>query len=284
MTENKYQSIFNIFRENHPPKGMLVNGKKWEYLTGGDSSEAILLLHGGGSIAEATFRFFIDFEKNYKVIAPTLPNTLATVEDVMNGLLEIMAAEGVSKVSIVGFSMGGMVAQAFIRKYPERVNKLILFVSMLPSPDYAKKYSRYRRYMSLFPKSWVSYLSKLSLKKQITAENVIAPLEEKTFWKDFFSWTFDSGKMDKSTLLSTSDVLVDYFQNYKFNPDDLNEWNGSILIYEAEKDKVVNEKERQNLRSLYPNAEIITLENSGHFGLGLVQPEEIINKMLIFLK
>ena len=51
------------------------------------------------------------------------PYTMEALADDVNALLETLR---IQKVSLGGFSMGGYVALAFYRKYPERVDKLLL--------------------------------------------------------------------------------------------------------------------------------------------------------------
>lgn len=281
---NKYQAQFDTFLNNHSIRTVTTQKALWEYYSGGSGSDAILMLHGGGSIAEATYRYFLEFEKEYKVIAPTMPASLSTVRDAIDGINAILDNEGIRKVHILGFSMGGMIAQAYLREYPEKVESLVLFVSMLPSVRYIKKFSKARNTIARFPAFLVNWISKFSLRRQILAENVEIDNEEREFWVNVFQWTFDSGKMNKDTLVSTATVLLDYYKNYNFEINDLDNWNRKILIYEAEKDRIVDEVERERLKQAYKNAEIITLKNSGHFGLGLIKPEEIIKKMLTFFK
>ncbi len=283
MEPNSYKKQFTDFLNTHKEKQITLTNTTWQYFLSGYGKEAVLILHGGGSIAEAAFPYILEFEKKYTVIAPTLPGTLETTQDAINGILAILNFEQIEKVHIIGFSMGGMIAQTFIRKFPERVSSLILFVTMLPSESYAKKYARYGKMIGMFPKSWVKWLSKRSLRKQILSEKVPASKDEKDFWVDFFAWTFDMDKMNKDTLVSTSNVLVDYFDNYEFTPEDLKDYNGKILIFESDKDKVVVETERELLKKLYPHSQIITMQNSGHFGVGLLQPQVVIKQMMDFL-
>jgi aminoacrylate hydrolase len=277
------QQQFDLFLQTHKPKAIATPKGTWEYIKSGAGKETFLLLPGGGSTAEATFKYVIELEKEYTVIIPTLPDHLETVQDGIDGLLAILGAENIQKTHILGFSMGGMLAQVFVRKYPEIVQKLILFVSMLPSKHYAKRYRKYRMGISFFPQWVFKMISKYSTKKQILSEKVPVSTEEKQFWVKLFAWMFDSEKINKRTLISTAKVLEDYFRNYEFTENDLASFSGQILIIEAEKDNVVEENERERLKILYPYAELVTFPNSGHFGFGLFQIDEVFAVIKQFL-
>ncbi|WP_227379812.1 alpha/beta fold hydrolase [Haladaptatus halobius] len=242
-----------------------------------------MILHGGGSVGEASFRYILSLSEEYKVIAPTLPVGVSTVEDTVKGLHTICEKEDIEEVHFLGFSQGGMIAQCFVRAHPELTQSLILFVSMGPSQDYAKKFNQYRTMIGLVPAPLFRLLSKYFITKQISAESVNSSEAEKEFWLTFSREMFESRRMNKELMLSQTDVLIDYFENYRFTKDDLETWDGAILIIEAENDRIVSDKERQDLKELYPQVKTILLENSGHFGTGLLQPMEIINKISEFV-
>jgi pimeloyl-ACP methyl ester carboxylesterase len=280
----KLKDIFEDFQESHPLNRLEVGDLSWEYLKGGQGEKTILVLPGGGSVAEATFPYMLELEKEFKVIAVNLPDKIKTVEECMQGLKAILKKEKVEKMAILGFSMGGMLGQVLLREEPENIEELVLFVSMGPSKKYSKSYKRKSWLMETMPASWVKFLSKIFLKKQIHAETVAASQDEKKFWTGFFNWTFDSGKMNKSKLISSGKVLNDYFENYQFMAADLKKWAGRILIFEAEKDRIVDEEARLGLRGIYPQAKLIELKESGHFGKGLFQNEEIIGQIKNFFQ
>ena len=53
----------------------------------------------------------------------------ASTRDMARDLKETMDAIGIEKISLVGVSMGGMIAQHFAADYPERLEKLVLVVT-----------------------------------------------------------------------------------------------------------------------------------------------------------
>lgn len=78
------------------------------------------------------------FAKQYTVYAFSRKNVLrpgCTTRDMARDLNQALTALGILRVSILGVSMGGMIAQHFAADYPEMVEKLVLVVtSARPNP------------------------------------------------------------------------------------------------------------------------------------------------------
>jgi pimeloyl-ACP methyl ester carboxylesterase len=111
----------------------------------------ILLLHGFLETKEVWNAFAESFE-NYMVIAPDLPghgasdviaasHTMELMADAVNAILE---HEKIETCFVYGHSMGGYVAEAFSRKYPQKVQTLGLLHSTLYADSDEKKQNRLR--------------------------------------------------------------------------------------------------------------------------------------------
>ena len=61
---------------------------------------------------------------------------LPTLEERIGDIQAVMDAEGVERASVVGLSEGGIMAQLFAAKYPERVDRLVLINSMFGQSAY----------------------------------------------------------------------------------------------------------------------------------------------------
>lgn len=119
-----------------------VNGIKICYEIHGKGAP-VILLHGFAMYKEFWFAQIGELSKYFKSIAidirscgkSTHPiesyNIMNVVEDV-KGLVDYLDLE---KAHMMGHSMGGMVAQNFALKYPERLNKLILLATIPKFPD-----------------------------------------------------------------------------------------------------------------------------------------------------
>jgi pimeloyl-ACP methyl ester carboxylesterase len=93
----------------------------------------LLYLHGGGGIA-SDLPFLDLLAKTRRVIAPShpgfgkssLPDWLDSVDDIAHIYLELMDHLDLTRMDIVGFSIGGWIAAEIATKVPERINRLVL--------------------------------------------------------------------------------------------------------------------------------------------------------------
>lgn len=125
-----------------PPAAPLLlpgRGRTWAYdsgrPTGGDGAGAVLLLHGWTSTAALNFyRCFRPLSERYRVLAldhrghgrglrSRLPFRL---EDCADDAAALVASLGAGPCTVVGYSMGGPVAQLMWRRHPEVVDGLVL--------------------------------------------------------------------------------------------------------------------------------------------------------------
>ena len=109
--------------------------------------EPLILIHGFGVTKEEWIGQFIPLSKYFKVIRfdnrdsgkSDHPIAKFTYQVLADDTKALMDALDIEKAHIVGWSMGGMVAQEFAINYPEMVMKLILIntFSHWPGDDVA---------------------------------------------------------------------------------------------------------------------------------------------------
>ena len=109
--------------------------------TGNNNNKTLLLLHGLGS-TKLDWQFQIaPFSKEYRVIAPDLRGHGKSFQENLNYGVDIMVEDVVgllnrlnlSKVTPIGFSMGGAVAFQLACSYPNLVDKMVIVNS---GPDF----------------------------------------------------------------------------------------------------------------------------------------------------
>ncbi|HVG34853.1 MAG TPA: alpha/beta hydrolase [Pyrinomonadaceae bacterium] len=112
-----------------------VNGTKLYYETAGQG-RAVVLIHGGLVDSRLWDDQFRDFAKHYRVIRYDLrgfgksefPTTAFSHVEDLYALLKFLK---VSRASLVGLSLGGMIATDFTLEHPEMVDALVLTSSGL---------------------------------------------------------------------------------------------------------------------------------------------------------
>ena len=119
-----------------------VNGVKLCYEILGEGYP-LFLIHGFGTKKETWIAQTPVLSKYFKVIIldnrgagkSERPDTEYTMEIFADDINALMQHLGIDKANIAGWSLGGMIVQNFILKYPERVNKLILINTNHGFPD-----------------------------------------------------------------------------------------------------------------------------------------------------
>ena len=107
-----------------------------KYLERGSGDETLVLLHGIGGRAEVWDPQLEAFADRYNVVAwnmpgyggsPSLPElTFPALADALARLLDSLQAK---RIHLVGHSMGGMVAQEFLRRRASRLASLCLYAT-----------------------------------------------------------------------------------------------------------------------------------------------------------
>jgi pimeloyl-ACP methyl ester carboxylesterase len=111
---------------------------------GPDGARPILLIHGlaGSSLAE-WYRIGPALAEKYRVImvdyrshglAP-LARDRFEIDDLADDMAAVLDQMGLDRVSVVGYSMGGTIAQALAHRHPGRVDRLVLLATMTHHPQ-----------------------------------------------------------------------------------------------------------------------------------------------------
>ena len=145
----------------------------WKSNTFELSRNTLFFLHGltgDHTMFEQQFSFF---EDAYNIIAwdapahgESRPYLRFTYENASNGLKKILDECRVSNVVLIGQSMGGYIAQAFICRYPEMV-KAFVSIDSTPYGDYYSKSDKWwLRQIEWMSKLFPEKLLKSSMAKQ----------------------------------------------------------------------------------------------------------------------
>ena len=153
------------FRATHPYRSLTVGGVEWKYIAGpaapraedvsagpDGAKPALLVLGGGFSFGDSAFRTVTAFEPRFRVISPSYP-PVRTMAELVAGIAAILDAEGIPSASVFGHSLGAGVAHAFSRRYPQRVDRLVLSGFGLYTRGHTRLAGGFVRVFSLLPKS-----------------------------------------------------------------------------------------------------------------------------------
>ena len=113
----------------------------------GGSGAPIVLLHGLAGEGDSWAPVAPELAHKFEVWIPDLPGAgksplpaegTLSIESMADDLYESLQAQGLESVTLIGHSMGGYIALAFLQKYPEMLNGIAL-VHSTPAADTEEK-------------------------------------------------------------------------------------------------------------------------------------------------
>ena len=137
------------------------------------SRDTLFFLHGLTGDHTMFEQQFSTFEEHYNIIAwdapahgESRPYSDFTYENAANGLKKILDECGIHMVVLIGQSMGGFIAQAFICRYPEMVKGFVAIDSTPYGDYYSKSDIWWLRQIEWMSKLFPTKLLKSSMAKQ----------------------------------------------------------------------------------------------------------------------
>lgn len=112
---------------------------------GEESNPALVLLHGYSDNSRSWSLVANQFSQSFRLIAVDLrghgksaaPDCCYTLSSMAHDVKLVMDHFEIERASLVGHSLGSMVAQVFAQQYPDRLNKLVLVSTVLSATDLA---------------------------------------------------------------------------------------------------------------------------------------------------
>lgn len=210
VPENQIERL-KMFRSTHEYKHQIIDNITWDYISCGQGKEAILLVTGGTGIGEVFFLCITALEDKYRIICPSYP-AVPTIEGFVDGVMKILEVEGIHQFYIVGWSIGGIMAQVMVRKYPDKINKLVLSHTTTKSNQVdqdiifkkIKWIKRGLKILSFLP----FWISRSLLRRHVSKLASLVNSEETKFWKAYFHEMFSY--ISKEHLLSNFKRICSY--------------------------------------------------------------------------
>lgn len=253
-----------------------INGIRICYQVQGDGYP-LVLLHGFGMYKEF-WKFHIkELSKEFKIITidirgcgktdhPAEPSSMEELADDVRAILDYL---DVDKAHLGGHSFGGMIAQHFALKYPNRLNKLILMSTFANLPMSKSGLEMYKRsqlssYEAKIKDSTNAFWDKM---KHRFSRNFFKEMNQDP--NKIFHNTFSTNElMELEETKGTSkpqDILnqINAIANHN-TVNRLNEIKNETLILAAAKDRLIPPIANELLDEKIPNSNLIVF-NSSHF-------------------
>ncbi|WP_054709940.1 alpha/beta hydrolase [Bacillus sp. JCM 19041] len=242
----------------------------------------ILFLHGFFSSCASFRKLIPSLLKEFDVISCDLPGFgksskhkgyLYSFSNYAKTVIELMDELKVQHACLIGHSMGGQVALYAAKKYPERVQCLVL----LASSGYLKRVKQRYRIASYLP--FASYL----LKRFIQKPDVRMVIEEAVYDKSCID---DEMVQDYRTPLldphfSVGLIHLSRQREGDLTSDQLQSISQYTLLLAGISDPLIPVKTSERLYHDLPNSELVLLDKCGHL-IPEERPKEVAEKILFF--
>jgi pimeloyl-ACP methyl ester carboxylesterase len=246
----------DAFRAAAPVRRLRHGGVEWQYRVTGAGRQGLLLLPGAVGDGDAYFTLAPLLSATHTLIAIAYP-PIDSLAGLLDGLRDLLDRAPIDSTDIVGGSFGGMIAQAFLRRFPQRTRRIVLSATGPAKPERAASNEQFARVMARLPVGVTRALLRTIVRvalKQVTGD--------RAFWRNFYFQAI--GALSREELAARYALSADVDRHGPPSPAGLQEWRGSALILEGADDRIANAGARDSLKSIFPNARVHTFPGAGH--------------------
>lgn len=259
-----------------------ADGITWNYMTEGEG-DTLLFIHGWGVDKRIWRQQIKYFSEKYKVVSVDLPGHgrsswgKVTLEDMVHDLKIVLTDELGKPITIIGSSLGGLVALKFYCWYPTIVKRLV-FVGSMPKFSYSEDYSHGLQLQEMrklnnqldsnYPSIVNIFFRSLFTKEERTSRR----------YKWLSRFRRDNAAPKKAALVEYLDILgrEDLRENLKHLDIPAQFINGR-------EDKICKKEAVYDMQKLSPSSRFDFFENCGHFPF-LSKPHEFNRVLEEFLE
>lgn len=236
----------------------------------GEGEDAVVFLPGGMAHGEVWFPQMLDLRGTRRSIAFSLPEC-KSLDDAADGVLYTLGQMGVRRAVIVGYSLGGLIAQIMIRKQPSMIAGAALVLTGAPVRDLPDEIcARWllRRKQKLQTQLLnFNNATRMAMAEHVFRSNCPEELEiPMDFWRAFIEDSYCNHIYLKQYVNLNYVAQPALYKERPFAPGDTASWKGEMTILYSEDDKLYS-KEYPYLFALYPDAKHVHLGDGGQFAM-----------------
>lgn len=263
-------ALLSSFRRRSSLKRFKAGRITWRYYDTGSGREAVLFLHGMGGAGDIWFQQIEALNNNFRCIAVTYP-PVPTLDMLRAGIQGILEQENISRVNLVGSSMGGYLAQFLAGSNPELVKRVVLANTFPPNEVISRRAAMGVRYLPCVPE-WAILAG-----ARRNAWRLLYPASGNSELVKAYLYEQTCGAMRKHDLIARCACLCQFFRT-----PDLDALGIPALIIASDNDPMVGPDLLIRLKKAYPSAAVRIFASAGHFPY-LNRPEEYNQALADFL-
>lgn len=259
-------------------------------ILGKEDGYPVLLIHGFGVKKEVWMSQVGALSQHFKVIRfdnrgggksdrPSGDHIEIFADDTKN----IMDYLKIEKAHVMGWSLGGMIAQNFVLKYPERVDKLILIctVTGYPTEEGPEIYKKMRLHeLELGPEKAFWETARANFHATYRRE-----MEKDPKKKFFDTWSAEEYIQMLVKDPATPQDIINQAEALKTHNtmEMLDQIENPTLLIAASHDRLTPQVNMEQMHERIPKSTLLVIDKAGHFAPMTRTPE--VNKAILeFLK
>lgn len=121
---NRLIAARDRFAKDHPEQRVVIGGREWGYVKAGENGPALLLIPGTLGRGDIFWQPIEALKDRARIVAVTYPES-GGVAEWAGDLAQLCGSLGLVRVTVLGSSLGGYLAQFFAAAYPHLVEGLI---------------------------------------------------------------------------------------------------------------------------------------------------------------
>ncbi len=253
-----------------------VNGLKIHYLAEGNGPP-LLFLHGHRSDAKRWQNLIKKLGEKHRVFAPDLPGfglsqelpVFHTMENYLPYLLDFAKQLKLEKFTLMGVSMGTVLAVSLAKEIPEKIKKLVLL-----GPVYSKASFKIPRlklilsllFLSIFPRSklLISLFNRF-----IKSDRLFKPFLKRSFPKEERSPQILEYEVKQWRVMSIKVWAQTLYSLLTFSPKDQKKLDIPVILVFPENDQYLDiQKTSASFEGIFPQSEVFYIKNLAHVPKG----------------
>ncbi len=241
------------FRSAHPVRRLTVDGCSWEYVVLGEGPATVLFLHGMSGAHDIWWQQLQALAPTHRVVAVTYP-AVRSLAELSAGVRAVLSAHGIARVTIVGSSLGGYLAQYLVQHHRELVERAV-FANTFPPNDQLRAAHHHRAMVGRFlPERVVAAAFRDS-----NDQRILPASQDPALVGAYLAEQAQQPGL-KRRLLARYHTVIEPFAITDPTPEGL-----PLLLLESDNDPLIDAELRAALRGTYPTAQVHTFAGGGHF-------------------
>ena len=264
--------LLSKFRATHAAHTLDVAGDRWEYVAAGGSEPALVILPGAGGTSEVMFEIISTLEPRFRVVSIGYPASVSAAENLIDGVREVLEANNIQQALLVGHSLGGILAQAFASRHPERVKGMVLANTGFYHGIRSRVLPAIVQVMVHAPESMLIRFTRAQMIR-LTKNS-----EAHEFWLEYFDEKLsepDQAMRLKHQAACIAD-LVRFWRIHPVRPE--LDWVQSMPVL-----LIHSENDRGNLQALYPKSTVYDFARGAGHASFVVRPREFCDAIASFV-